>query len=383
MKIKIICAAVLLGGVGQLWADTFTPGNLIIYRVGTGSGSLVNTGNPIFLDEYTTNGTLVQSIALPTTASGANYPIAASGTAVSEGLLSLSADGQYIFLTGYGTNSYSSSLASSSGSAVPRVVARVDLNGNIDTTTALTDFASGNNPRSVASSNGTNIWVAGGAGGVRYTTLGSSTSVQVTGTGSTTNNIRQLEIFNNQLYFSAQSGALRLATPGFGLPTTSGNVSTNLPGFPTSGSPNAFVMLDLNPSINGVDTLYLADEGGAGGIYKYSLVGGNWTSNGVVTASAVRGITASVGIVGSITNVYLFGTTGGGAAAGGGALYGFDDVTGYNGALAGSAMTLATAGANTAFRGIAYLPIVVVPEPSTVLLVIAGIGAMLVIRRRR
>ena len=50
----------------------------------------------------------------------------------------------------------------------PRTVARVDVLGNVDTTTALTDFATGNNPRSAASDNGTNLWVGGGAGGVRF-----------------------------------------------------------------------------------------------------------------------------------------------------------------------------------------------------------------------
>src|SRR5437879_4455496 len=69
--------------------SAFTPGNLVVYRVGTGatSDSLVNTGNAVFLDEYTTGGTLVQSIALPTTASGANQPLIASGLAITEGFL--------------------------------------------------------------------------------------------------------------------------------------------------------------------------------------------------------------------------------------------------------------------------------------------------------
>src|SRR5262245_40428571 len=65
----------------------FTPGNLVIYRVGDGSTSLTNTGNPVFLDEYTTAGTLVQSIVLPTVPSGSNRRLIASGTAITEGLL--------------------------------------------------------------------------------------------------------------------------------------------------------------------------------------------------------------------------------------------------------------------------------------------------------
>src|SRR2546428_816309 len=44
----------------------FTPGDLVIYRVGDGTtGSLASTGSPVFLDEYTTLGVLVQSIPVP------------------------------------------------------------------------------------------------------------------------------------------------------------------------------------------------------------------------------------------------------------------------------------------------------------------------------
>ena len=46
---------------------------------------------------------------------------------------------------------------------VPRTVARVNGKGEINTTTALTDFANENNPRGATSSDGTKIWV-GGAG---------------------------------------------------------------------------------------------------------------------------------------------------------------------------------------------------------------------------
>jgi hypothetical protein len=44
------------------------------------------------------------------------------------------------------------------------VVGVVDVDTSIDTTTALADYADGNNPRSATSSNGTDLWIAGGAG---------------------------------------------------------------------------------------------------------------------------------------------------------------------------------------------------------------------------
>ena len=72
----------------------FTPGDLVIYRVGDGTAALVNTGVPVFLDEYTPLGILVQSISVPTTTVGLNRRLIASGTATSEGLLTRSTDGK-------------------------------------------------------------------------------------------------------------------------------------------------------------------------------------------------------------------------------------------------------------------------------------------------
>src|SRR5579862_2075535 len=144
-------------------ANSFTPGNLVIYRVGDGSAGLANTGNAIFLDEYNpTAQMVVNSIEMPTAPTGNNQPLIASGTSVSEGLLTRSADGRYIVLTGYATTmSTSGSLSSSPASMVPRGIGRVDSEGNVDTSTVLGDFADGNNPRSATSTDGASFWVAG------------------------------------------------------------------------------------------------------------------------------------------------------------------------------------------------------------------------------
>ena len=50
----------------------FTPGNLAILRFGEGASALTNAGTAIFIDEYTTAGSLAQSIAIPT--SGGTIP---------------------------------------------------------------------------------------------------------------------------------------------------------------------------------------------------------------------------------------------------------------------------------------------------------------------
>jgi predicted extracellular nuclease len=348
---------VLFAAVQRLLASApFTPGNLVVYRVGTGSGSLVNTGNPVFLDEFTPAGALVQSIALPTSPSGGNQALIASGTATSEGLLTRSADGLYLLLAGYNAPIPTTGLAGTSSTAVPRVVGRVDVAGNINTTTGLTDWASGNNPRGVASSNGIDLWVGGAAGGVRYTTLGASTSTQLS---TSVTNIRSVEIFDGQLYNSDSSGStIRIGVDGSGLPTTSGQIINNLPGFPTNGSPYAFFFADLNAGIAGVDTLYVADDtsGAGGGISKYALVGGVWVNQGTVgnPADAYRGLTGVV----SGSTVTLYATRkGGSGATGGGELVAVVDTTGYNGTLVATPTLVATAATNTAFRGVALAPI--------------------------
>src|SRR5215510_13976670 len=81
----------------------FTPGDLVIYRVGTGGlvDNLTAAATAVFLDEYTPGGVLVQTLPMPTVDSGANQTLTASGTATSEGLLTRSTDGRYLVLTGY------------------------------------------------------------------------------------------------------------------------------------------------------------------------------------------------------------------------------------------------------------------------------------------
>jgi predicted extracellular nuclease len=353
LAICALAAAVLVtGGRRLLAAMPFTPGDLVVYRVGDGSGSLLSTGNAVFLDEFAPGGTLVQSIPLPTAAAGSNRRLIASGTATSEGLLTRSTDGLYVLLTGYDAAIPTAGLAGTSGTTVARVVGRVDVAGNVDTTTGLSDLASGNNPRGAASSNGFDLWVSGGAGGVRYATLGASTSTQLS---TTVTNIRAVEIFDGQLYSSDSSGtAVRLGTVGAGLPTTSGQSIVNLPGIPSSaGSPYAFFFADLDGLVPGVDTLYVADDGA--GIQKYSLVSATWTLNGTVGTSSetYRSLTGVV----QGASVTLYATRkGGGGAAGGGELVALTDSSGHNGSFAALPILLATAAPNTAFRGVALAP---------------------------
>src|SRR2546426_1933391 len=241
---RFIFIAALLMAAGPVLGAAFTPGDLVIYRVGDGTGSLVTTGNAVFLDEYTPAGVLVQSIALPSSGTDA---LIASGTATSEGQINFSQNGQFLAVTGYNTaTGGSTSLSTTNSTTINRIVDVIDSTGSVASSTKLTDFASASNPRSAIMTNGNDIWVSGAAGGVRYTTAGSTTSTQLS---TTPTNTRDLQIAGGQLYVSTSSGTtIRVRTVGSGTPTTSGQTITNLPGIPTSSTftPNQFVFGDLD-----------------------------------------------------------------------------------------------------------------------------------------
>jgi hypothetical protein len=266
---------------------------------------------------------------------------------VSEGLITRSVDGRFLVVTGYDIAIPSAtSIVSTAAASTARVVGLVDASGDVDTTTALGDFADGSNPRSAVSLDGTSFWLTGAAGGARFATFGSTMSTQLS---TTVVNLRQAQIFGAQpqLYVSDASGsAVRIGTVGTGLPTTPGQTIKNLPGFPLGGSPYGFFLADLDPTTPGVDVLYVADD--SVGLSKYSLVGGSWTLNGTIgTATDLyRGVTAVTG--GASVSLY--------AVRGGGQLVSVVDSSGYNGAFSGTPAVLATAGTNIAFRGVALAP---------------------------
>ncbi len=365
LALILICISTLTVAAGR--AATFTAGDVVVYRVGDGSSNLVNTGNPVFLDEYTPTGTLVQSIAMPATTSGANRPLIASGTAQTEGMLTLSGNGQYLLLTGYATTTGgTASLKSQSASVVNRVVGRVDFAGNINTTTALGDFADGDTPRSAASTNGTDLWVTGNTGGVRYATIGSTTSTSL---AAAVPSGYQVGIAGGQLYATTHTSPNFLVSVGSGLPTTGGQaIASLLPTGNSLTSPDTFFFADLDPATPGLDTVYVADDSNGIMKYCYSASTGAWVYEGN-KGSGSNGYRGLTGEVLSNGSVMLFSTrNGGGGAAGGGQLVSIDDASGFDNTTTGSFTLLATASNDTAFRGVALAPVSAVPEPSALLL---------------
>ncbi|MEO8367916.1 MAG: ExeM/NucH family extracellular endonuclease [Candidatus Solibacter sp.] len=331
---------------GLSYGAAFTPGNLVVVRSGTGA-TLTSAATAVFLDEYTTAGALVQSIAIPTVDAAGNRAFTISGTATSDGSLTVSTDGQYLIMAGYSAAPGTAGIATTTSAVANRVVARISPAGVIDTTTFMTAAnAGGSNTRGAASDNGSNLWVGGA------TTAGTYFVPTFGAVNSTVNplvaiNTRVVKIFGGQLYYSTGSGTTGVYSAGSGLPT-SGTQTVTL--VAPSTSPYGFFFADMSPSEAGLDTLYIADDGGT--VKKFSKVAGAWAQTGSVAFSGARGLTGSV----SGATVTLFVSTGGSGATGGGTLARITDASGYNGALAGSATNLATAPANTAFRGVAFAP---------------------------
>lgn len=111
-------------------------------------------------------------------------------------------------------------------------------------------------------------------------------------------------------------------------------------------------MADLSDAEPGLDVLYVADL--SLGVRKFSKVSGTWQSNGVVGSGAdeYRGLTGTV----NGSTVTLFATRHGGTTPiGGGELVRIPDTNGHGQSFSASATVIATAGANTAFRGVAYV----------------------------
>lgn len=320
----------------------FTPGNLVVTRIGTGAAALNNASTAVFLDEYTPGGVFVQTVALPTAASGSNLPFATSGSATSEGLLTQSADGRFLIAAGYGIAPGTASIASSTSASVPRVIARIGLDGTIDTSTSIDNLFSGNNIRSAASDDGSAFWAAGGNSGIVYTSFGATSGLSLNTDVPT--NIRGVGIYGGQLYCTSGSGSVRgINAVGSGLPVTSGQVPQLLNGFPTTTAPSPYDFFFAD-----ADTAYVADDRTAangGGIQKWTQSGGVWTLQYTLSPGTVgcRGLSGYVDS-GVVT---LFAVT----TANPGLLVSVVD----SGSAPGSFTTIAAAPSNTAFRGVRYV----------------------------
>ncbi|HEX3717612.1 MAG TPA: immunoglobulin domain-containing protein [Verrucomicrobiae bacterium] len=323
----------------------FYPGNLAVLRVGDGSATLTNSGNRIFIDQYTTSGAWVNTVAIPT-----NGPesLVISGKASSEGALNLSSDKHLLALAGYSTNlSFPGSLPDSLSTDVPRAIATIDYLGNYNFIAGTTEFFSANNIRSAVTDGANNFWAAGAADGTVYLGLiFSPGDVQ-------SENTEVVSIFNDNLCFSSQKTSPigiwnfkgtpeSTATPNLILPCTG----------PASPSPYAFA---ISPDGH---TVYVADDNKIakdGGIQKYVNASGTWSlaytlGTGATSLTGARGLAVDFSGIDPV----LYATTADSAS---------NNLISIVDAGSGSPATvLATAGTNELFRGVQFIPQGYAPE---------------------
>ncbi len=309
---------------GKSWGQ-FTSGNIVVLQAGDGTAALNNNSTPIFLKEFTTSGTSGVTVTIPSSGSSA---LTMSGSATSEGLITLSSDRTYIVIPGFNALSGIPNIASSSSSTYPRAIGKVTSASTFTLATTTTSFSAAD--ARGAASNGTNYWGSGANSGI---VLESPSGGAGTVVSNTIPNTRALAIYNGNLYFTTNSGTTGFYQVGSGLPTTSGNSSIQL--FTYAGtSPYQF-------AINAAGTvIYIADD--SKGIYRYTLSGSTWTATLINTT--VKGSGLTVDFSGTNPIIYATTTT---------TLYKLTD----NGGSSISATSLVTAPANTAFRGIAFAPV--------------------------
>ena len=449
LRMALLAGAAIGCGMGAAAAadlTNFTAGDIVI---STTSGVIDNGASPIALKEFGLGAAgqianYVGSLTLPTETIGANSAISGELGSSSEGFLQLSANGKLLTIGGYGVNAAAFNTAALSvyGTAalaqttslvggqyvtVPRVVAAINADAQVDTSTALTGVFNGNNIRSVATVDGSSFYVSGqGASksdtatqGVFFAKDGATTATGIDNTTDT----RVVEIINGTLYVSRDrkpvSGANNstnistLTPPGGGLPTSSAGLTTTrvIPGAASVTGGNT-ASIDLTAATaNGVnnsrigkfvylspeqyflaspDVMYVTDSGfpkngsanaaglGDGGLQKWMLESGVWTleytlhegldlvDNATAGGGAsAPGVTGLFGLTARVVNgeVELFATTYGLNDLSPDYLYEITDALGATSGAGESFHLLYAAGPNEQIGGVAFAPSV--PEAST------------------
>ncbi len=357
MRARSLLFVSALATVATSQAAGLAGNSIAVYSVGSGAVTLSSAAQATSVIDFGTNGAILSTYAAPSTGSSS---LTNSGSATSEGQLTLSADGKTLLFAGYRADAGTASIAGSTSANNPRVVGTLNVGtGLVDTSTTTAAF-SANNPRVAYSFDSVGYYAAGANSGVVGGTLGSGSGTTI-GTPVVAN-LRYLSGFGGNLYFSSSTAnAGTGATRGVYQvdPTTGVQTSILALGTATApvGSPYAFQFLSAT-------SLLVADDTAAtGGLTLYTNTGSGFTAAATLAGSPTRSFAYNNGAIyftsadgTTLSTVSLTGTT-------------FGAVT-----------PLATAAANTVFRGVAFVP-QAVPEPSA--FAALGLGALGLLRRRR
>ncbi len=331
-KRKYSLASALITSLGviaiasaPLTAAPFTSGNVVVERIGDGSTALSGSAAPIAIVEFKPDGTTKQTITTDFT--GSNL-LTDSGTATSNGYLG--SNGAFLAVPGVNAAAGTTGVASLNTkaanifSAAGVVANRATFPTGGPTGTPPSPF-SGNNYRGIFPTSSTTFYASGTASGTPNT--GGPwyfDGTNFTQLSTTVTNIRNIAVFNKQLYVSSSSGAfLGVSSVGAGTPTTAGQTTTLVIDGGTGASTYGFVFFDTDG--NGVlDRAYLADDraSAGGGLRRYDFNGSVWTNTysllfntntNALTTTTGTGIIGIRGLTGkwdrSTSTATLFATT--------------------------------------------------------------------------
>ncbi|NBV87035.1 MAG: hypothetical protein EBS01_12415, partial [Verrucomicrobia bacterium] len=333
---------------GKITVSGFTPGNLIVTRYGDGTATLGSTATTLnILEINPVNGGTNQTLS--TIASGA-FLLTDAGNSTSQGYLNTF--GTNTALPGYNSALNTASITAQNTKAVnilgraATVITRVTFPTGGPSATPPSPF-SGANFRSVIATDTNKFYASGNSSGSPVTAgmwyYNGSFFTQIC--TNPISNLRNVEIYNGNLYFSTGSGTIGIHQVGTGLPTTSGQIATVVIPTGAGTSPYGFA---ISPDGN---TAYVADDStvnanSGGGIQKWTKSGSTWTRQYTFGTQA-RGLAVDF----SGENPVIYATTGATTDTSNNRIIKIVDT----GASATST-DVAVAGANYVFRGLDFAP---------------------------
>ena len=340
----------------------FTPGNFVVEKMGDGTaianGSAVplalvefaaGSNTPAQTFEYEFTGTNLLTESNNSTANGhpASYAgrLAVPGLNLAAGTVGASA-----------ANAKATNIFDTEG----QVVGRTLFPTGGPTGTPPSPF-SGSNMRGVVPVTANTFYASGTAspgatGGVWYYDGTAFTQLNPTLT-----NVRNIGIFNSQLYVTSASGLnIGLSKVGTGLPTTAAQAITLDVATGSGSSPYGFVVFDTNND-GAADLVYIADDRSAAGaglrrydfngtawVNTYSLLFGTSNALSATTGVGIRGLAGSFNT--ATATATLVATT---TEASGNRIVSVVD----SGTAPTTYTVMATAPANVVYRGVAAAPV--------------------------